>query len=307
MKKVSISKVLEDFPELNVLTATPLDEKEITIPEISRPGVELSGFLEHFSYLRVQIFGLQEYHYLESINFDNNTLENFLHKDIPLIVFCRGIVPDDAFIAKANERGLVVCNTNSATSKFNAALFNYLEDVLAPETSLHGVLVSIYGHGVILRGASGIGKSEVALDLINRGHILVADDAVVCRQIDEVIIGSAPTLLKSRLEIRGVGIVDVQKLFGVTKVIPSKKVDLVIELNKMNGTEDRIGSEEHTERILEVDVPKIYLPVSEGRTLSSIIEVAVANFELKHNHGYDSSKAFVEDLNKLLLEGQTNG
>lgn len=307
MKEILITQVLEDFPELEVLTNTNYDDKVITIPEISRPGVELAGFLEHFSYLRVQMFGLQENNFLESINFNETYLDSFMHPEIPLIIFCRGIVPNQKFIDMANEKGLVVCTTKRLTSKFYATLFNYLEEVLAPEIRMHGVLVSIYGHGVIIKGKSGIGKSEVALDLINRGHILVADDSVVIRQIDDALIGSAPALLRSRLEIRGIGIVDVQKIFGVTKVIQSKKIDLVIEITKMTGEEDRIGTAEHKERIIDVDVPKVFLPVSEGRALSSIIEVAVANYELKSQHNYDSSKAFIEDLNKLLLEGRDNG
>lgn len=302
---VTARNVANKIKGLNVVT-DPMDlDKQITATELSRPGLELTGYFLYFPNLRVQIIGTNEGTYFEKINYDEKILDSFLDPKIPLIVFCRGIVPPKKFIDLANERKIPICTTNRPTSKVYSEIYNYLEYELAPETQVHGVLVSVFGHGVLIKGGSGIGKSEVALELINRGHFLVADDAVVLRQIDDdLLIGSAPTLLKNRLEIRGVGIVDIQKLYGVTKVLSSKRLSLVVELRAMDGKEDRIGSSMLTEKILEVEVPKIQIPITAGRSISNLIEVATANFELKTEHGYDSAASFVEDLNKLLIEGQ---
>lgn len=298
-------KVIEKIKGLELITEECTKTKEITTPEISRPGLELTGYFNYFPNLRVQVMGLNEVTYLEKNDYDDQIIDQFLDEKVPLIVFCRGLIPPKKFLELANKRNIPVATTKRATSKVYSEIYSYLEYQLAPETQVHGVLVSVFGHGVLIKGGSGIGKSEVALELINRGHFLVADDAVVLRQIDEdLLIGSAPSLLKNRLEIRGVGIVDIQKLYGVTKVLSSKSLSLVVELKTMEGNEDRIGSNMLVEKILDCEVPKIQIPITAGRSISNLIEVATANFELKTEHGYDSASAFVDDLNNLLIEGK---
>ncbi len=302
--KITVSKLINKIKGLNLVTNDKTLEREITVSEISRPGLELTGYFKYFANLRTQVIGLNEGTYLEKIDYADEVLDKFLNPSVPVIVFCREMTPPQKVIDLANERGIAIVVTKRATSKIYSEIFNYLEYELAPQTQVHGVLVSVYGHGVLIKGGSGIGKSEVALELIKRDHFLVADDAVVLRQIDdEFLVGTAPKLLKNRLEIRGVGIVDIQKLYGVTKVLSQKRVSLVVELKDLDGKEDRIGSDILVETYLGVDVPKIQIPITAGRSISNLIEVATANFELKTYHGVDSAEEFVNDLNNLLVEG----
>lgn len=300
---LKLNKLVTDFGNLKLLTNDIIHDIEITVSEISRPGLELTGYTQYYPYRRVQVFGMNEVSYLESTGYQKQVLDKMIIKNVPAMIFCRDLKPSQEFIDKANEIGVPIYTTCEATSKFTSKLFNYLEYELAPQTQIHGVLVSVYGKGVLIRGASGVGKSEVALELINRGHILVADDAIVIKKVDDTnLIGSAPTLLKNRLEIRGVGIVDIQKLYGVTKVINSKRISLVAELKPLNGTEDRIGNASKFETILDCEVPKVEIPITIGRSVSNLIEVAVANFGLKTEYGYDSAQSFIDDLNTILAD-----
>lgn len=305
MKEITIGKIVEDNKCLTLVTAEHTLDNVVSTNEISRPGIEITGHTEFFPYRRIQLFGYQEINYLNSLEAQQKSenIRKFLKSDIPLIVFARGLEPDEEFLTIANELDIPICVASQPTSKVFTVLYSYLEYELAPETQVHGVLVSIFGLGVLIKGKSGVGKSEVALELIHRGHYLITDDSVVIRKTDEsTLIGTAPELLKNRLEIRGIGIVNVQKLYGITKVLRNKKIDLVIELKAMTGTEDRIGNNPKTEIILDTELPKIEIPVHGGRSISNMIEAAVANFELRRNHGYDSSASFVNDLNKILLE-----
>ncbi len=302
MKQINVSDILKEFPKLELITKDSDLEQVITEIDVSRPGVQLIGFFDYFTNNRIQIFGKQEISYLEKINYDPKIIDKFLSYKIPLIIFCRGEIPSQSFIDKANEFKIPICITKSATNKINTRIFSFLEYSLAPEVQLHGVLVSVFGIGVMIRGVSGIGKSEVALELIHRGHLLVADDAVVIKRVDEnTLIGSSPKLLKNRLEIRGIGIVDIQKLYGITKVISSKRISLIVEIGDMTGQEDRIGNKEETCSILDCNVPLLKIPISVGRSVSNLIEVAVANYELKNSHDCDTAQLFINELNDMLI------
>ncbi len=305
MKSITIEKIIKDLDFLEIKSASHTLDNEVSITEISRPGIEITGHLEYFPYRRIQLFGYQEVNYLESLPEEkrHENIEKFLHPNIPLIIFARGLEPDPFFLELANKHDIPICGAAISTSKLFTLLYSYLEYELAPQTQVHGVLMAIYGIGVLIKGKSGVGKSEIALELINRGHHLVTDDSVVIKKTDEVtLIGSAPELLKNRLEIRGIGIVNIQKLFGTTKVLPKKGIDLVIELQAMTGTEDRIGNNTENEVILGTQIPKIIIPVNAGRSVASLVEAAVANYELKKFHNYDSAAVFIEDLNKVLTE-----
>lgn len=300
---LTVGNLLDHFKEFKLLTDGNYSDRPIEVSELSRPGLELTGYVEYYPYKRVQIFGRNEVSYLETIKYPKSTLKQIIREEVPIMIFCRNQRPSDEFIKRANEVGVPVCITKSVTSKVTSQIFSFLEYELAPQTQIHGVLLSVFGKGVLIRGQSGVGKSEVALELINRGHILVADDAVVIRQIDEnTLIGAAPALLKNRLEIRGVGIVNVQQLYGVTKVVQSKSISLVIELKPLTGSEDRIGNNMKYDRILECDIPKIEIPITVGRSVSNLIEVAVANFELKTEYNIDSAQNFIDDLYQMLGE-----
>ncbi len=307
MKSITIEKILTDLEFLKIKTASHTLDNIVSIREISRPGIEITGHLEYFPYRRIQLFGYQEVNYLSSLSEEKfkENISKYLHPDIPLIVFARGLEPDPYFLELANKYDIPICVSEISTSKLFTLLFSYLEYELAPQTQVHGVLLSIFGMGVMIKGKSGVGKSEIALELINRGHYLVTDDSVVIKKTDEdTLIGSAPKLLKNRLEIRGIGIVNIQKLFGTTKVLPQKAIDLVIELRPMTGNEDRIGNNNEIETILGTDIPKIIIPVNIGRSVASLVEAAVANYELKKFHNYDSAEAFIDDLNKILMENK---
>ncbi len=298
---LNVKYIIKQIHGLEVITNSKTLERDINFSDISRPGLELTGYFDYFPKQYVQILGRNEVTYLEKIEYDNNIINQLIVEEVPLIVFCRGLVPPKKFIKLANERNVPIFLSKRSTSRVLSEIFNLLDYELAPTTQIHGVLMSIYGQGVLIKGASGIGKSEVALELLNKGHFLVADDAVLIKKLDdEILIGSAPELLKNRLEIRGVGIIDVQKLYGVTRVIPTKKIVLVIELKTLDGNEERIGTITKSEDILSCNVPKIQIPITAGRSISNLIEVAVANFELKKYYNYDSAKCFVNDLNEML-------
>lgn len=303
MKKVSVAQLVKDNDGIKQLNSVDIDNKFIEIVEISRPGVELFGFFDYYSAKRVQLYGLQEYQVLKNKKVSEETLEQLLQSQIPLILFARDQEPPKEFLKIATTKGIPVFKGPLVTSKYFSSLYEYLEDKLAPETQVHGVMLSIYGLGVLIKGPSGIGKSEVALELIKKGHQLVADDAVKLRRVDsERLIASAPELLQNKMEIRGIGIVDIQKLYGVTSVMSEHKLDLIIELTRDDTNIERIGKNEIKEDILEVAKVKRVIPILTGKNISNLIEVAVADFQLRKYYGYNASEEFIANLNAMLLE-----
>lgn len=305
--KLTIKEFLEVFNDFELLTPDADLEKEITVPELSRPGIELTGYTDFFPSYRIQLIGKQEVKYLESIGYNHEHVTRFLNSDIPIIIICRDLKVSDEFINLANNNGIPVVRTSEVTSKVQAQVFVYLEERLAPWKQIHGVCLSVHGTGIIITGKSGAGKSELALELINRGHFLVADDSVIMKFIDDDhIIASAPDILKNRLEIRGLGIIDVTKLYGVTRVLEKIDVHLIIEIKPYEGNEERIGLNILYEEIEGHKIPKIVIPMSPGRNLANLVETAVANFNLKTIHNFDSAKVFKDELSSKLKE-QSNG
>ncbi len=300
MGKLSFSKFLKDNDYLKLVNDIPLEKRTLCSSEISRPGVSLTGHFDYFSNERIQIFGLQEYTYLENYVSDD-ILREFLKQKPPLIIFARDKFPCDRFLNLANEFAIPVCISEKNTSKLFTKVHDYLEYELAPETTVHGVMLNIFGKGVLIKGASGIGKSEVALELIKKGHILVADDMVVFKRIDtDTLLAQAPDILKSKMEIRGIGIVDIQKLYGVTSVLLKDKLDLIIELTDEQKNIDRIGNEYLFEKILDIKKKKIKIPILTGKSISNLIEVAVANYQLEEDFDYNASEEFTKNLNNML-------
>ncbi len=307
MEKLSFSKFLKENKYLKLVNDVDIKNRYLSSSEISRPGVSLSGYFEYFSNERIEIFGLQEYTYLENHVSDEN-LKDFLKHKPPLIIFARNKFPCERFLKLANEFSIPVCVSDKHTSKLFTKVHDYLEYELAPETTAHGVMLNIFGKGVLIKGASGIGKSEVALELIKKGHILVADDMVVFKRIDtDTLLAQAPDILKSKMEIRGIGIVDIQKLYGVTSVLLKDKLDLIIELTDNQNNIDRIGNNYLFEEILEIKKKKIKIPILTGKSISNLIEVAVANYQLEEDFNYKASEEFTKDLNDLLLKKETDG
>ena len=249
MNTVKMSKVVE---KMNLKDLTPdVDhiEKQVKLPDINRPALQLTGYFDHFASERVQVIGYVEYSFLQMLDEEKKkeVYKTFLSYEIPCLIFCRSLQPDEFLLAEANKRNIPVFSTDKKTSQFMAEIIRWLNVELAPCISIHGVLVDVYGEGLLIMGESGIGKSEAALELIRRGHRLVSDDVVEIRKINKhTLVGTAPDITRYFIELRGVGIIDVKTLFGVECVKEKQNIDLVIKLEdwKKENEYDRLGLEE---------------------------------------------------------------
>jgi HPr kinase/phosphorylase len=260
--------------------------REITVRDINRPGLSLAGFYDFFAYERVQLFGLGETAYLQKLTREErlSVYQKFFSYDINCCIFTHGVEPDSDLIAIAEEKDVPVLVTERDTTRF-AGILNYiLDDIFAENISLHGTLVDVYGIGVMLMGKSGVGKSECALELIERGHRLVADDLVDIKKTDETILmGSGSPILKHHMEIRGLGIINVKDIFGIRSVRNKKRIELVVNLEEWDNAKvyDRLGLDESKYPLLDIDLPYILVPVRPGRNIPIIIETAALNQRLK--------------------------
>ncbi|GAB6100137.1 HPr(Ser) kinase/phosphatase [Halanaerocella petrolearia] len=302
MEKISVQDVISEF-KLENLNQVDIDQ-DVTVSDIKRPGLELAGFFDYFTPERVQILGRTEVSFLEELPKELlvERLTKFVSYDIPCIVITRGMHPPQKLIDLATKANIPVLSSDYSTTSFVSRLTQFLEEKFAPEVTKHGVLVEVYGVGVFIKGTSGIGKSESALDLVKRGHRLVADDAVVMRRImRNRLIGSSPNLSKHYMELRGLGIINVKTLFGAGAIREEQDIDLVVELEQWNEKEnyDRLGLEDEVEEILDVTVPKVTIPVRPGRNLAMVMEVAAMNFRLK-SMGYNAAEEFTNNLNQAL-------
>lgn len=293
MKGVNVSKIIENM-KLKSFNEVDLKKKKITISDVNRPALQLTGYFEHFTGKRVQLIGAVEYTYLEHTELEEKRriYNEFFSYDLPCVIFCRNFQPDEELLKIATENGVPVLGTESATSSFMAELIYNLNEELAPSISIHGVLVDVYGEGILIMGESGIGKSEAALELIHRGHRLVTDDVVQIRRINEhTLVGTSPDITKHFIELRGIGIVDVKNLFGVECVKEKQTIDLVIKLEdwRKENTYDRLGLEEEYTEFLGNKVVCHTLPIRPGRNLAIICETAAVNHRQK-KMGYNAAK-----------------
>ena len=280
------AKEFQEALKLDCLVSSPKDTWDFRTPDLNRPGMQFCGFYEYFAFERPQVIGKTEMSYLEKQLPEKRRqiLEKYFSYNIPCVIICRGMVPPAELIELAEARGVFVFRTASVTSKFTVSAIHYLNRCLAPHVTRHGVLLDVYGVGVLLIGKSGVGKSEAALELIKRGHQLVADDVVdICRISDERLIGSCPNRIRHLMEIRGIGVIDIQAMFGIGAVSFSKSIDLIMELvtAENDAPLDRIGLEDHFIEILGVSVPCQTIPIKPGRNLAIIVEVASRNLSLK--------------------------
>ena len=291
---VSVSKVAQIMDLYNFLPDMDLKKHRIKISDVNRPALQLSGFFEHFEQSRVQIIGNVEYTYLQRLDVEKKEkiLQKFTTYDIPCIIFCRDLQPDEDFLQIASENDVPVLGTKRSTSEFMAELIFCLSEQLAPCISIHGVLVDVYGEGLLIMGESGIGKSEAALELIKRGHRLVTDDVVEIRKVsDDTLVGTAPDITRHFIELRGIGIIDVKTLFGVQSVRETQNIDLVITLEDWNKDReyDRLGlTEEYTE-FLGNKVVCHSIPIRPGRNVAIIVESAAVNHRQKQM-GYNAAQ-----------------
>ncbi len=297
--QISVEKFLNENKHLSKLNDVNTNI-ELKTSEISRLGLGVYSKFKYFSQGRVQLIGDQEHDMIEKLN--KNEIEELFKNDIPILIFARGQKPSDEFIQVGTKNNVLICQSNQPTSKVFSKTYLFLERFLAPKIKIHGVMMSIYGKGVLIKGASGIGKSEVALELIKRGHTLISDDLVILKKLDEYTLATeAPEITKNKMEIRGIGIVDIPKLFGVTSVMLSEKLDLIVEFVSTNDNVERIGNNYKYEDILGVKKKKISIPILSGKNIANIMEVAVANYQLEEDYDYNSAEEFVELVNSTLI------
>ncbi|WP_122642286.1 HPr(Ser) kinase/phosphatase [Luxibacter massiliensis] len=303
---VKLSEIVEKMNLKNLTPDVDLFGREVNVPDINRPALQLAGFFDHFDSDRVQIIGYVEYTYLQTLGLERKKkiYDELLQHKVPCIVFSRDMEPEDILLTKATQHQVPVFTTSKSTSSFMGEIIRWMNVKLAPCISIHGVLVDVYGVGVLIMGESGIGKSEAALELIKRGHRLVTDDVVEIRKVsDDTLVGAAPDITRHFIELRGIGIVDVKSMFGVQSVRETQNIDLVITLEDWNRDKeyDRLGLEEKYTEFLGNQVVCHSIPIRPGRNLAIIVESAAVNHRQKqmgYNAAQELYKRVQENLSK---------
>lgn len=299
---VKLSAIIQEYNLDLIHTPDGYEDVEISVADVNRPSLQLAGYYEYFDPNRIQLIGKVEYTYLESLTSKEryNSLEALMKESIPAIIITRGQEPFSELVECAKKYNTPVLRTSMSTSGFMSAIILYLNVALAPMTQLHGVLIEVYGEGILLLGESGVGKSETAMELVKRGHRLVADDAVEIKRVsNKSLVGSAPEIIRHFIELRGIGIIDVRRIFGMGSVKDTENINLVINLEnwKEGKAYDRLGIENETTDILGIKVPSLTIPIKPGRNLAIIVEVAAMN-QRQRNMGYNAA----QELNDRLLE-----
>ncbi len=306
MYTVQLSKLIEKMNLENVTPDIEIRHIKLSQPDVNRPALQLAGFFDHFDSDRVQVIGHVEYAYMQKMEKDSGIgiLSTLMDYRVPCIVFCRNIEVNPAIIQLATEKGIPILRTTKTTSSFMAEVIRWLNVELAPRISIHGVLVDVYGEGILIMGESGIGKSEAALELIKRGHRLVTDDVVEIKKVsDDTLIGTAPDITRHFIELRGIGIIDVKTLFGVESVKNTQSIDLVIKLEEWNKDQeyDRLGLEEQYTEFLGNKVVCHSIPIRPGRNLAIICESAAVNYRQK-KMGYNAAQELYNRVTNNLMK-----
>ena len=291
---VGIQEILDKMDLKNLTPEVDFGERSIDVPDINRPALQLSGYFDYFDSHRVQLIGFVEYTFLETLSTERKEeiYNQLLARDLPCVIYSRNLQPDALMLQKAVEKGVPLFSTEKTTSSFMAEIIKWLNVELAPCISIHGVLVDVYGVGVLIRGESGIGKSEAALELIKRGHRLVTDDVVEIRKVsDDTLVGTAPDITRHLIELRGIGIIDVKTLYGVQSVRETQTIDMVITLEEWNREKeyDRFGLEQQHTEFLGNKVVCHDIPIRPGRNLAIIVEAAAINNRQKEM-GYNAAE-----------------
>lgn len=303
-KTVSVETLIKEMPYVKVVSGEEFLKRHIEVTDLSRPGLELTGYFDFYPQNRIQLLGATEVSFINRMTMEEKKIiiKRLCQPETPAFLISKGLEVPEELMKIATKNGIPVLLSSRNTTRLSANIMNFLEEHLAERTSQHGVLVEIYGMGVLITGESGIGKSETALELIERGHRLVADDRVELYMMDESrILGEAPEILRHLIEIRGVGVIDIMNMFGVGSVRDRTVVDMIINLQHWNteGKFDRLGNKAETKRFFNVDVPLLNIPVRVGRNLATIIEVAAMNVRAKEL-GYDATAQFELNLTKLI-------
>lgn len=306
MDSIKFSQIIDNYGLKYCTPEIDAEKVEISTREVNRPALQLAGFFEHFDKERVQVIGNVECAFLDNMERKNRkwVYDKLMSSGIPCLIICRGVDPDKDMLEAAVKHGVPVATTDMATSPFDAELSRWLHVQLAPEQTIHGVLVDVYGEGVLIMGESGIGKSEAALELIKRGHRLVSDDVVVVKKVsDETLIGTSPDMTKHLIELRGIGVIDVKALFGVESILDTANIDMVIQLEEWDRGKDydRLGLEDHHIEILGNQIISYNIPVRPGRNVAVIVESASVNHRQKML-GYNAAQELEKRVEESFSE-----
>ena len=299
---IKLKQIIDEFDLSVYYGPEGYEDIEIVSDDIIRPGLQLAGYFEYFDPYRLQLIGKVETSFLDHFTHEQRlrSFDKFLQYPIPALIISRGIEPFPECLEIAKKYGRTILSSQATTNELHAALIGSLQVSLAPRITRHGVLVEVYGEGILILGDSGVGKSETAIELVNRGHRLIADDAVEIKRVSaRSLVGNAPDAIKHFIELRGIGIVDVRRLFGTGAINDSERIDLVIKMEQwVDGKQyDRLGITNETVNILGLDVPALTIPVKPGRNLAIIIEVAAKNSRNKRM-GYNAAQELTERLSQ---------
>ena len=303
---VPLKHLVEEFKLEIAYASTDYESIRITVEDVARPGLQLAGFFDHYEPMRLQVMGNVEMSYVTKLDHNDRAaiFDRLFSYKFPALLIARGIAPHPEMLEMAEKYNITILRSQEATSAIVSSIITYLKSALAPRVTRHGVLVEVYGEGILLTGDSGIGKSETAIELLKRGHRLIADDAVEIMKVStNTLIGSAPELIRNYIELRGIGIINVAKLFGMGAVKTENEINLVVNIVHWNTQEvyDRLGLEEQYTDILGVKVPMNTIPVTPGRNLAVILEVAAMNNRQK-KMGYNAAVEFTEAINRHFEE-----
>ena len=299
---VPLPQLVKEFDLSVAFAATDYEKIRLTVADVARPGLQLAGYFDHFEPMRLQVLGNVEISYLSKLTAAERYLvfDRYFSYKFPALLLARNMNPSIECIAMAKKHNVTLLRSQGATSDIVSSLIAYLKTELAPSITRHGVLMEVYGEGLLIIGDSGIGKSETAIELIKRGHRLIADDAVeIKRTSASQVTGTAPSLIKDYIELRGIGIINVAKLFGIGAVKQENIINLVVNIVPWNTQEsyDRLGLEEQYMEILDVKIPLYTIPVTPGRNLAVILEVAAMN-NRQRRMGYNAALEFTEQINR---------
>lgn len=300
---VTLAKIVKELNIETIYCPAQLDQVRIVSVDINRPGLQLGGFFEYFDSARIQLIGKSELAYLEQFSKEemNLKIDQFFAQKPPVVIITRDLEIPDQMLVSAREHAVPLLRTADATSAFSSALVSMLNVELAPRITRHGVLVEVYGEGILLLGESGVGKSETAVELVKRGHRLIADDAVEIRRVSsKTLVGSSPENIRHFLELRGVGIINARRIFGMGSIKVTEKIDMVIQLEPWDPDKvyDRMGMDNEKIDILGIEIPSLVIPIKPGRNLAIIIEVAAMNNRQK-KMGYNAAQELLEKLGMI--------
>ena len=303
---VLLKTLVQDLHLEVAFASTDYDSIRLTVEDVARPGLQLAGYFDHYEPMRLQVMGNMEMSYLAKLTVADRAriYDRLFSYKFPAMLIARNITPDEQCLQMAAKHNVSVLRSTEPTSGIVSTIITYLKAALAPRITRHGVLVEVYGEGILLIGDSGIGKSEAAVELLKRGHRLIADDAVEIKKIGtNLLIGTAPELIRNYIELRGIGIINVAKLFGVGAVRAQNEIDLVVNIVQWNTQEvyDRLGLEDQYMEILGVQIPMNTIPITPGRNLAMILEVAAMNNRQK-KMGYNAAVEFTEQINRHFEE-----